>query len=241
MPATRRSSSIRRATTRSMPTPITTTAASRRRACTAGGGFANSASGFGTNVGYATNGGSDTAYFFDSPGNDTFYAYADYATSGKPSAGMYGGLRRRICQLGQRFRHERRLCDQRRQRYGLLLRFAGQRHVLCLRRLRQQRQAVRPACTAAMAAGMPIRPAASPRTSAIRPTAAAIRPISTTRRGATRSTPMPITATTGRPSAGMFGGYRWRVCRIGQRLRHERRLCDRRRQRHGLFLRLAGQ
>ncbi len=52
--------------------------------------WANSASGFGTNLAYATNGGSDTAYFFDSQGSATYYAYADYGTSGKPSAGMYG-------------------------------------------------------------------------------------------------------------------------------------------------------
>ena len=55
-----------------------------------GGGYSNSANGFGTNVGYATAGGSDTAYLFDSPQNDTYYAYADYKNSGKPSAGMYG-------------------------------------------------------------------------------------------------------------------------------------------------------
>ena len=90
-----------------------------------GSGYANSANGFGTNVGYST-GDSDTAYFFDSPGNDTFYAYADYAGSGKPSAGMYGSFERRISQLGHGFRCQRRLCDQRRQGYGLPLRFAGQ-------------------------------------------------------------------------------------------------------------------
>ena len=55
-----------------------------------GSGYSNAASGFGTNVGYSTNGGSDTAAFFDSPGNDTFYAYADYNKSGTPLAGMYG-------------------------------------------------------------------------------------------------------------------------------------------------------
>ena len=162
-----------------------------------GGGFANSASGFGTNVGYSTNGGSDTAYFYDSQGNATYYAYADYGASGKPSAGMYGsyadfgaygnaaigfatnigyatkagsdisylfaspgndtyyayadynnsgagggdvwqlrGLRL-VCQRGQRLRHQRRLLHRGRQRHGLSLRFAGRRHVLCLRRLRQ--------------------------------------------------------------------------------------------------------
>ena len=99
--------------------------------------IANSASGFGTNVGYSTNGGSDTAYFFDSPGNDTFYAYADYNTAAS---------RRR-------------------------------------------------ACTAATAATArtPTRPTASPRTSAIRPTAAAIRPISSIRRATTPSMPTRIT------------------------------------------------
>ena len=56
-----------------------------------GGGYSNSASGFGTNIGISTNGGSDTASFYDSPGNDNFYAYADYNNSGKPLAGMYGG------------------------------------------------------------------------------------------------------------------------------------------------------
>ena len=55
-----------------------------------GSGYANTASGFGTNIGYATNGGSDTASLFDSPGNDTFCAYADYNQSGKPLAGMFG-------------------------------------------------------------------------------------------------------------------------------------------------------
>ncbi len=55
-----------------------------------GNGYFNAANGFGSNVGYSTGGGSDTAVFFDSPGNDTFYAYADYNKSGKPLAGMAG-------------------------------------------------------------------------------------------------------------------------------------------------------
>jgi hypothetical protein len=57
-------------------------------------GYSNSAKGFRTNVAYSTNGGSDTAYFYDSPGNDTFTAYADYNKTGKPFAtmtGTYGG------------------------------------------------------------------------------------------------------------------------------------------------------
>ena len=92
-------------------------------------------------------------YFYDSPGNDTFYAYADYNSSGKPAAGMYGQLRQlrqRLCQRGQRLRHERRL---------------------------------------------------------LRPTAAAIRPISTIRRATTPTLPTPITTAAGKPSAGMTGSY----------------------------------
>ena len=53
------------------------------------GAYYNTASGFATNVGYSS-GGNDTASLFDSPGNDTFYAYADYNGSGRPLAAMYG-------------------------------------------------------------------------------------------------------------------------------------------------------
>jgi hypothetical protein len=56
----------------------------------AGGGYSHSASGFGINLGYASKGGSDTAVFFDSVVNDTFYSYADYISSGGQLAGMYG-------------------------------------------------------------------------------------------------------------------------------------------------------
>ncbi len=59
-----------------------------------GSGYANSAGGFATNVAFATpgNGSNDTAYFYDSPGNDTYYAYADFisANFNGPSAGMFG-------------------------------------------------------------------------------------------------------------------------------------------------------
>jgi hypothetical protein len=55
-----------------------------------GGAYTNSANGFGTNLGYSANGGSDLAAFFDSPGSDTFYAYADYGNGGQQLAGMYG-------------------------------------------------------------------------------------------------------------------------------------------------------
>ena len=57
----------------------------------AGSGYSNAASGFGSNVGYATSGSNDTALFFNAPGSNTFYAYADYNNSGKPLAGMAGG------------------------------------------------------------------------------------------------------------------------------------------------------
>jgi hypothetical protein len=56
-----------------------------------GSGYADSASGFSTNVGYAVNGGSDAAYLFDSPGSNTYTAYADYNNGGKPLASMSGG------------------------------------------------------------------------------------------------------------------------------------------------------
>ena len=85
-----------------------------------GAGYANVASGFGTNIANSS-GGNDTAVFFDSPGNDTYDAYADYNNSGKPAASMSGSYGAPgtpgpvVFQYGQRFRHQRRLRDQRRQ------------------------------------------------------------------------------------------------------------------------------
>ena len=87
--------------------------------------YSNSASGFGTNVGYSTDGGSDTAYFYDSPGNDTFYCVRRLQQQRQAVGRHVRQLRRRLFQLGQRLRHQRRLFDQRRQRYGRLLRLAG--------------------------------------------------------------------------------------------------------------------
>ena len=55
-----------------------------------GSTYTNSAIGFSNNFAHAINKGSDTAQFYDSPGNDTFYAYADYLNGGQPLAGMYG-------------------------------------------------------------------------------------------------------------------------------------------------------
>ena len=54
-----------------------------------GTGYSNAASGFATNIAYATNGSNDTASFYDAPGANTFYAYGSYNNSG-PLAGMYG-------------------------------------------------------------------------------------------------------------------------------------------------------
>ena len=48
------------------------------------GEYSNAASGFATNVGYSTSGGSDTAAFYDSQGHATFYAYADYTIAASP-------------------------------------------------------------------------------------------------------------------------------------------------------------
>ena len=86
-----------------------------------GADYANSARGFRHERRLSTNGGSDTAYFFDSPGNDTFYAYADYDNSGKPAAGMYGSYGGGYANSASGFGTNRRLFDQRRQRYGLFL------------------------------------------------------------------------------------------------------------------------
>ena len=170
--------------------------------------YSNSASGFGTNLAYATNGGSDTAAFFDSPGNDTFYAYGDYNNSG--SAGRHVRQLRRLFQCGQRLRHQHRLCDQRRQRYGQVLRLAGQRHVLCLRRLQQQRPTVGRHVRQLRRRLFQLGQAASAPMSDTRSTAAATRPTSSTRRATTRSMPTAITTTAanrGRHVRHYGGGY----------------------------------
>ena len=53
-----------------------------------GSGYSNLAGGFGTNIAYSTSGGGDTAVFFDSQGNATFYAYADYNRAASHWRGM---------------------------------------------------------------------------------------------------------------------------------------------------------
>ena len=91
--------------------------------------YSNLANGFGTNVGYSTNGGSDTATFFDSAGNDTFYAYANYNNSGQPLAGMYGSYNGfgAYSNLADGFGTNLGIVDQRRQRHGRSVRFVRQR------------------------------------------------------------------------------------------------------------------
>ena len=87
-----------------------------------GGGYFNVANGFGTNVGYSTAGGSDTAYLYDSPGNDTFYAYANYNNTGQTSACMYGPYGGGFSSSGHRLCHGPRLFHGRWQRHGLPVR-----------------------------------------------------------------------------------------------------------------------
>ena len=235
----------------------------------------------------ATGHAGDTAQFFDSPGNDTFYAYADYNNSGQPLAGMYG---QRLFQLGQRLRHQHRLFDQRRQRYGRLLRLAGQRHVLCLRGLQQQRQAPWRACTGSRAitnsasgfatnvgystnggsdtavffdspgndtfyayadynnSGQPL--AGMYGTRVFQSAIGFGSNVGYSTNGGSDTAVFfdsPGNDTfyayadynnSGQPLAGMAGH---RVFQFGQRLRHQRRLFDQRRQRYGRILRLAGQ
>ena len=54
-----------------------------------GTGYSNVANGFSTNIGYSNHAG-DVAYFYGSTGSDTFYANADYNSSGVHTAGMLG-------------------------------------------------------------------------------------------------------------------------------------------------------
>ena len=101
-----------------------------------------------------------TAYFYNSPGNNVYYAYGDYAdymssNPSGPSAGMYGSYAGfgGFCQPGQRLRDQHRRGDQRRQRYrptsGQL---AGPEHVLMPTPTSKAARlpGPRPACTAAV-------------------------------------------------------------------------------------------
>ena len=150
---------------------------------------------------------SDTAQFFDSPGNDTFYVYSDYNNSG-PAAGMYGVARWPIWLRLIRPAASARISPMRPTA-------AVTRPISSIRRacslptmptpITAPAASRRRACTAATAASsMPTRPPASPRTSGIRPMPAAIRPISTTRPATTRTTPTRTAAAA--PAAGMYGG-----------------------------------
>ena len=104
--------------------------------------YSNSASGFGTNIGNSTSGGSDMAGFFDSPGNDTFYAYTDYNNSGQQLAGMYGSYGGGYSNSAKGFATNVGFSTNGGSDTAALLRLAGQRHILCLRGLQQQRPAI---------------------------------------------------------------------------------------------------
>ena len=137
-----------------------------------GTGYANTANGFSTNVGYSNHAG-DVAYFYGSTGSDTFYADADFGqaacirqacSAATPAARARSTMPMRPAASP---RTSATRCSTRAIRP--ILRGRGRRHLLRLRlsHQRQQRGSPRPACSAATAAGTPIRPPASPSTSAI--------------------------------------------------------------------------
>ena len=98
-----------------------------------GSGYSNSASGFGTNVGYSTNGGSDTASLFDAAGSNTYYACGDYS-SGKTLADMYGaGYSNAAVGFGANVGYATNGSSD----MAMFFDCAGQRHVLRLRGLQQ--------------------------------------------------------------------------------------------------------
>ena len=168
----------------------------------------------------------------------TFYAYADYNKQ-RPAVGRHA--RRRVFRLGQGLWHQRRdFPSRRRQRYGRLLRLAGQRHLLCLRGYKAAASSRR-ACTAATAAAIPTRPTVSAPTSHTRPTAAAIRPNSSIRRATTRSMPTRITTRAASIWRACYGSYGSGYSNSASGFATNVALLDQRRQRYGRILRLAGQ
>ena len=234
--AIRPCSTTRRATTRSMPTRTYNNSGKPLGGHVRGSGYSNAASGFATNVGYSTNGGSDTAVFFDSPGNNTFYAYADYNNSGKPLAGMSGSRR-----IPTRPAVSPPTSAMRPTAATIrpLLRLAGQRHVLCLRGL--QATAAQP--LAGMYGGSGYSNSANGfgtnvaySTNGGSDTAVILRLAGQQHVLCLRGLQQQ------QPAVG--GHVRQRLFQCGQRLRHEHRLCDQRRQRHGRsvrFVRRNGQ
>ena len=171
-----------------------------------GGGYFNSASGFGINLAYSTKGGSDTSIFYDSPGNDEFYAYADYwydtARQNWPAcaAAMAAATAIRPRTLPPTL--------------GILSTAGPMR-----RRYTARRKAIRslpsPIITAnhwqawreGIAAATRIRPSASPSTRAMRWPAAWGWPYSTTRPITILSSLAPSYNTSGLASAGMYGTF----------------------------------
>ena len=192
-----------------------------------GSGYANSAGGFATNVAFATpgNGSNDTAYFYDSPGNDTYYAYADFIAP--TSTG-----RRRACSAATPPAAARAAFPMPTWPTALRPAWAMRATAAPMRPISTVRRAAaatvtrttltptprtaasagrRRGCTAATApppaasaarSPTPTRPTASPRTWGRRTTPPTTRPISTVRRArsaaATRTMPTAITRPTPR-------------------------------------------
>ena len=127
-----------------------------------GSGYSNSASGFGTNIGNSTNGGNDMAGFFDSPGNDTFYSYTDYNNSGQQLAGMYGSYGGGYSNSAKGFGTNVGFSSNGGSDTAVFYDSLGNDHLLCLRRLPEQRPAVG-GHAAEPAVRIPTRPGASPR------------------------------------------------------------------------------
>ena len=173
----------------------------------------------------------DTVKFFDSPGNDTYYAYADYGTTDEPSSGMYGsGFSNSATGFGTNIGYSTNGGSD----TADLLRFDEHRHLLRLHRLRHDRQAFvrdvwqfrRLRAYSDSANGF----ATNIGNSTISAAPIAIRPISSIRR-----TPPPTMPTRERHRPACTAAMAAQSCQLGQWLRHERWLCDEQPQRHGLF------
>ena len=180
-----------------------------------GGGYANSASGFATNLAYATAGGSDTAYFYDSPGKDTFYAYGDYNNSGKTAAGMYGSYGSGYANAASGFATNLAYATAGGSDTAYFYDSPGNDTFYAYADYNNSGKNVPQACTGGYpvlrvpAAAMPTRPAVSAPTSATRLTAAATRLIFTMLPGTdTYYAYAPGNVDGGgKSSAGMYGSY----------------------------------
>ena len=107
-----------------------------------GGGYSNAASGFATNIAYSTSGGSDTASSSTRLATIPSMPMRDYDNSGKPSAGMYGSYGGSYSNAANGFSTNIGYSTSGGSDTAYFYRLAGQRHLLCLRRLQWQRKAV---------------------------------------------------------------------------------------------------